>query len=277
MMPRDARQVTDEHAARLRELGLLGVTCLLPEPEGCTREQMERVRAILGRAGVVPAQANAQYERLVDPDDRLRAAGIKGLQAACRCAAWLQAATVYVRPGSLNRAGHWTPHPENTSAATLERLVDSLRRVAGVAEEAQVTLAIEGHVVSPLDTAARVKQVIDAVGSPALRFNVDPVNFIPSIPLAYRNRVVLDDLFDTLGDKVAAAHIKDVVVEDRLVVHIAERPAGQGLLDMEHFLRRYEASCPDGWVLIEHIPDDAVPAAAAAMRAAADRAGLAWS
>lgn len=277
MMPRDARHVTDEHAARLKELGLLGVTCLLPDPMGCTRDEMERVRAVLGRAGVVPAQANASYERLVDPDDTLRAAGIRGLQAACRCAAWLRAATVYVRPGSLNRAGHWTPHPENTSAETLERLIASLTSVASVAEAEGVTLAIEGHVVSPLDTAARIKQVIDAVGSPALRHNVDPVNMIPSIPLAYRNRVVLDELFDTLGDVIVAAHIKDVVVEDRLVVHIAERPAGQGLLEMEHFLRRFEASCPDGWVLIEHIPDEAVPAAAEAMRAAAERAGLAWS
>lgn len=277
MMPRDARQVTDEHAAGLKALGLFGVTCLLPDPVRCTRAEMERVRAVLGSAGVVPAQANATYERLVDPDQALRAAGIRGLQAACRCASWLRAATVYVRPGSLNRAGHWTPHPENTSAETLERLVASLVQVAGVAEAGGVTLAIEGHVVSPLDTAARIKQVIDAVGSPALRFNVDPVNMIPSIPLAYRNRVVVDELFDVLGDEVAAAHIKDVVVEDRLVVHIAERPAGQGLLDMGHFLRRFEASCPDGWVLIEHIPDDAVPAAAAAMRAAADQAGLTWT
>jgi len=276
-MPRDARQVTDEHAARLKQLGLLGVTCLLPQPETCTRQEMEHVRAVLGRAGVVAAQANAQYERLIDPDDRLRAAGIKGLQAACRCAAWLRADSVYVRPGSLNRAGHWTPHPENTSAETIERLVASLEQVVVVAEEERVTLAIEGHVVSTLDTAARVKLVLDAVGSPALRVNVDPVNFIPSIPLAFNNRAIIDDLFDTLGDHVVAAHIKDVVVEDRLVVHIAERPAGQGLLDMEYFLRRFEQTCPDGWVLIEHIPDEAVPDAAAAMRAAAGRAGLAWS
>jgi sugar phosphate isomerase/epimerase len=276
-MPRDAREVTPAHAVRLRELGLLGVTCLLPEPGACTREQMERVRGVLGVEGVVPAQANATYERLIDPDDDLRSAGIAGLQAACRCARWLGAPTLYVRPGSISRAGHWAPHPRNTHPQTIARLVRSLQRVAQVAEDEGVMLAIEGHAVSTLETAARVRSVIDAVSSPSLCFNMDPVNFVSSIPVAYQNRLLIDELFDALGDKTVAAHAKDVRVEDRLVVHIAECAPGEGLLAMEHFLTRFQQSCPDGWVLIEHVPDDAVPAAAQAMRAAAERAGLSWS
>jgi sugar phosphate isomerase/epimerase len=277
LMPRDARDVTPAHAARLRELGLFGVTCLLPDPSDCTREQMERVRQVLLAEGVVPAQANASYERLIDPDDDLRGAGIAGLQAACRCTAWLQAPTLYVRPGSISRAGHWAPHPLNTHPETIARLVRSLQIVARVAEEEGVTLAIEGHAVSTLETAARVRSVIDAVGSPSLLFNIDPVNFVSSIPVAYQNRALIDDLYDALDGKIAAAHAKDVRVEDRLVVHIAECAPGEGILDMEHFLTRFQRSCPDGWVLIEHLPDAQVPAAARAMRAAAERAGVTWA
>lgn len=277
LMPRDARNVTPEDAVRLTRLGLFGVTCLLPDPESCTREEMARVRSLLGAAGVVPAQANATYERLVDPEHDLRLRGIRALQAACRCAAWLGAASVYVRPGSLNRAGHWTPHPRNTAPDTVDRLVASLREVAHVAEAEGVPLAIEGHAVSPLPTAATVREVIDRVGSPMLQFNMDPVNFVTSIPAAYENGALIDELFDVLGDRVISAHAKDVRVEDRLVVHIAECPPGEGILDMARFLRRFEGARPDGWVLIEHLRDELVPAAAEAMRLAARRAEIAWS
>ena len=89
--------------------------------------------------------------------------------------------------GSLNPAGPWTPHPENTSLRTLERLIDALRQVVSAAEDVGIPLAIEGAVVSPLDTPERVRDVIEAVDSPGLRFNSDPVNFVGSLPDIYNS------------------------------------------------------------------------------------------
>ncbi len=274
LMPRDCRDVTARHVQRIRELGLTGVSCVLPSVDDCTQEQMEHVRSVLNNGGVSVAQVNAQYAGLISPDETARARGIVSLQHTCRCGTWLHAASVYVRPGSLNTAGHWTPHPRNTDPATLTRLVNSLKQVCQVAEDEGAVLALEGHVVSSLDTPARVREVIDAVGSPSLTFNLDPVNFVPSIPVAFDNRPLLDEMFDTLGDRIRVAHAKDLRVEDRLVVHIAECAPGEGLLDMEYCLQRFERVAPNGWMLIEHLPDDRVPAAAAVMRAAAERAGV---
>lgn len=217
LLPADLRRLDDEAARRLRAAGFVGCSCFFPDPTAPTPAELDQLRDTLLRAGVGVAQVNGRYETLVNPDEGLRRQGIATLQAAVQVCRRLRGDNLYVRPGSLNPGGHWWPHPENHSPATLDRLVDSLRQVATVAEDAGVTLAVEGHTVSPLDTPALVREVIDRVGSPALKFNCDPVNFVSNVQDVYHSRRVLDALFDTLGDVTWAVHAKDMVLEDRHV------------------------------------------------------------
>lgn len=276
LMPADLREVTPATADRLRELGFTGVSCVMRDPFAYTQADLARVRSVLADAGVRVAQANARYPDLIHPDAAQRAAGLRALRQACVAARWLEAETVYVRPGSLNPAGSWTPHPENTHPRTLARLVTSLKSAAAAAEDLGVVLALEGHVVSSLDTPERLREIFEAVGSPALRHNVDPVNMIGGLRDVYDTTAFLGRLFAVLGPSIVAAHAKDLRVENRLVLHLEECVIGEGLLDQETFLHLFEAACPDGYVMIEHLPDDKVPAAKRALDAAADRAGLSW-
>jgi sugar phosphate isomerase/epimerase len=105
--------------------------------------------------------------------------------------------------------------------------------------------------------------------------SLDPVNFIADLPTLYNTTALLDDLFDRLGPKIFAAHVKDALVEDRLVVHISETVPGRGVFDLDTFLRRFEATCPDGYALIEHLPDELVPEATDYVRSRLDRLGIA--
>jgi sugar phosphate isomerase/epimerase len=275
LLPSDPRQIEHEAAERVRALGFTGASVVLTEPAAYGHAEMIRTREILASSGVAVAQANPRYHSLVGPDE-VRREGLAALRAACRCAGWLRAATVYVRPGSLNPRGSWLPHPENTSPETLDQLVVSLRSAAGVAESEGVTLALEGHVLSPLDSPTRVRSVIDAVGSPALAFNSDPVNFVGTLADAYDTHGLLERLFAELGPLTVCAHLKDVRVEERLVLHLAECVPGEGLLDLPGFLRMLNRACPDGYVLIEHLSPELIPAAKRAADAALARAGLGW-
>jgi sugar phosphate isomerase/epimerase len=135
---------------------------------------------------------------------------------------------------------------------------------------------VEGHTVSPLDTASKVREVIDRVGSPALKFNCDPVNFVSNVQDVYNSRRVLDDLFDTLGDLNWAVHAKDMAVEDRHVVHISEVVMGRGHMDLGYMLQRFEQVRPDGYVIVEHLPDNLIPEARDALLAAGKEAGITW-
>lgn len=275
-MPSHPREITPETAARLRSHGFTGVTVIVPDPLTANREEYERAGAILRDGGIAVAQANPRYDIIVHPDEAIRQRGIQGLQAACQCASWLKAGTVYVRPGSLNPAGPWTPHPENTHLRTLMRLVDSLKQAVKAAEDVGIPLVIEGGAVCPLDTAERVRDVIEAVDSPAMKFNADPVNFVRSLDDIYNTTSLINKIFDLCGKYVACAHAKDITVESRLTVTFNECLLGEGYFDQVTYLRRFEECCPDGFVLVEHLPDEKIPAAKRNLDAAAQKAGLTW-
>jgi sugar phosphate isomerase/epimerase len=270
------RQIDRAAAERVRDAGFRGASVFIDRPLDAEADAVLAVKRAFDEAGLEVAQANGWYECLVNPDDTLRADGVRGLQALCRWARLLDADTVYVRPGGLNPKGHWLAHPGNHTPETFERLIDSLGQVCAAAQDEGVTLAIEGHVLSPLDSAQRVVELLDAVASPALKFNVDPVNFIGTVRDVHDTRRVLNELYDLLGAETVAAHAKDCRLGDALVVHIEEVVPGDGTLDLGLFLRRFAACCPSGYVLIEHLPDEKVPAARKAVCRAAEQAGLTW-
>ncbi|MEP7356959.1 MAG: TIM barrel protein, partial [Anaerolineales bacterium] len=186
----------------------------------------------------------------------------------------LDARSIYVRPGSNSAAGAWYPHPANYAPQTFDRLVDSLRQAAQTAQAEGMTLALEGHVLSLLDTPRRMRDVIDAVGSPALKFNTDPVNFIGTVRDVYDPSRVLNELASLLGDVTVAAHLKDLTVRDSLVLHIDEVVIGEGHLDYGRLLPQLEQMNSEMYGIIEHLPDDAIPRARAGLMRAADKAGI---
>ena len=276
LMPRDLHAVTEATMARIRAHGFTGTACRYSEPLATTKANVRRLRAVMDSGGVAPCQAMAHHPDLIAADPEERREGIRSLQHMCKVTQWLGAGNLYVRPGSLNARGSWYPHPDNFAAVTFDILVDSLKQVCAAAEEFGVLLAIEGHVLSILDTPARVGELIDAVGSDTLRFNMDPVNFVGGVRDAYDTTSMLDRLFDALGRYTICGHAKDFVLQDRLVIHIEEAVIGEGLLDQATFLRRFEESCPDGYVQIEHLPDDKIPQARASLYQAGLDAGIAW-
>jgi len=276
LFPLDLSLVDEGVARRIRQAGFTGVSVVLRDPEACSQENMTRVRDVLANEGVTVAHANPLYERLVDPDESKRLDGVRVLRYACRCARWLGSGITHVRPGSLNPDGHWKPYPGNTSPETIARLVHSLRETVSAAEDEGVVLALEGGVVSPVDTMERTREIIKAVGSPAMRFNMDAANFVGSLADAYDSTSFLNRIFDTLGEYTVCGHIKDVRVDDGMPLHLTECAPGDGVMDLETYLLRFEEVCPDGFVLIEHLPDAEVPRAKQAVDAVAARTGLAW-
>jgi sugar phosphate isomerase/epimerase len=276
LLPADLRQVDDAVAKRVRAAGFTGCSCFFADPTTPTAPELDKLRDTLWRNGVGVAQVNGRYENMVHPDEKLRQQAITTYRSLIQVCARLQGDNVYVRPGSINPGGHWWPHRENHSAKTLDRLVDSLAQISRMAEDAGVVIVVEGHTVSPLNTAAIVRDVIERVGSPVLKFNCDPVNFVSGVQDVYDSPRVLDDLFDTLGALNWAVHAKDMNIEDRHVVHISEVVMGRGYMDLGYMLQRFEQVRPDGYVIVEHLPDDLIPEARDALLAAAEKAGIVW-
>ncbi len=266
-VPHDLGEVDQRSVARIAALGVTGIgTHFRGDPATLPRETLRRAHDLFAAQGIAIVQSWGWHQPLVSADEGGRRAAVRTLGHAVRVAADLGAGSVMTGPGSRNPRGPWFPHPENHSQGAEDALVRSLREVVGACQHYGVPIALECHVISTLDSVARVRRVLDRVGSPWIKVSLDPVNFVGDFPTLWDTKSLLDDLFDTLGPDIAAAHIKDVRADDGLVVHIAETVPGDGVLDFATFFRRFDALLPDGYGLIEHLPDEAVPRAVANVR-----------
>lgn len=274
LLPPDWRTIDAAVTSRVRAAGFHGAQWFFPRPLEADLTEVRRVKQAFAAVELEVAQVNGWYEDLVNPDDTRRAAGVQGASALVRLGRMVGSITTFIRPGSLNPRGSWYPHPGNHTPETFDRLVTSLRLVCQTAETEGVTLVIEGHVLSPLDSPRRMRDLLDAVASPALKINLDAVNFMGTVADVHDTRPVINQLFDLLGADIVDAHLKDVALLDALVVHIEEVLLGTGTLDFDLLLPRFQAVRPEGYVLIEHLPDDKVPQARTNLLAITGRLGL---
>ena len=276
-IPGDWRGITAGELSAAAAEGFTVLNLIVTDPDEARQDDIDRLKRMFAQAGLQPGQTNGRYGgALVSPDEAERAAGIEFLKRMYGLTSRLGAPNTYLRPGSLSSGGPWLPHPENRSPRVFDRLVDSAKSACRSAEDEGVKIAVEGGVVSPLYSARRVRDFIDAVGSPALGFNQDPVNFVASLDDAYDMTRFLGEFFDLLGDVTFGAHAKDFRIVDQLLVHFPEEDIGSGLIDHELFLREMQRVCPDGHVLIEHLPPEKFAEANRQFMVFSDRAGVVW-
>jgi sugar phosphate isomerase/epimerase len=250
---------TDEVARRIRDLGFSGCfTRFTDDPFETPVAKANRVRDLLAAHGLRMYQAIGYRPPLIHPDEAVRREAVRVLGAAVRLTKELGARGTHTGPGSLNPRGAWFPHPYNWTPQARDQLIKSLREVAPAAEDCEVYLGMEGHVLVTLDSAATMAEVLRAVDSPRVRCDLDPVNWMTR-ETVYDSGPAIARMVDTLGDLIVGGHAKDVTIEDRLVLHLTECPAGTGLLDWDTFLPRIEALDPDFPLVVEHCSTEDLP------------------
>jgi sugar phosphate isomerase/epimerase len=85
-----------------------------------------------------------------------------------------------------------------------ERAIDAYRVLGPAAERAGVTITLEVHMNTIHDTAASAVRLLDAIGSPAVRANLDPGNM-----WGVRRSEHPVDAVSILGDRIAFVHFKN--------------------------------------------------------------------
>ncbi len=268
LFPNHVDEFQESTAARVRELGFTGIFTRFDrdDPFATTDAQCHRVRDILRDYGLTMVQAIGHRPPLIHPDESIRREAVKTLRAAIRIAAALGSLSCHTGPGSMAQigargsdwGGAWDPHGDNWDPICRAQLVKSLKEVAPAAEDAGVIVGLEGHVLVTLSSAEVMRDVLDEVGSPAIRCDLDPVNWL-TLDTVFRNGPAIDHMVDVLGNRIFNAHAKDVVVQKRLVIHIDECPAGQGILDYATFMRRMEALGPERFLVVEHCSIEELP------------------
>jgi sugar phosphate isomerase/epimerase len=272
----DADAVTPAAVQHLASLGLEAVCTHFGVPHDGRVDRQAEVRSILNDAGIDVVQAAGYNPNLVHPDGETRRAELVRLRNAFRCARALGAETLLTGCGSTHPELFYGPAADNHSLATRWRLVESLRQAALLAEDAGIPIALECHALTTLESPEMVRDILEAVDSKWIKVNFDPVNFADGLRWAYRTRDLVVRVATVLGPWLAGiAHVKDLtVVPATFVVHVAEAPPGEGLMDFDAFFEVC-ASFGDGTPLIvEHLDVEGAEAAIRWLREKVDGSTL---
>lgn len=161
----------------------------------------------------------------------------------------------------------WRRHPDNDSPEALADLVEVMKAAARAAEEHGVILALEPEVNNVINSAPRARQLIDEVGSPAVKVVMDPANIFKAGELPQMTGK-LHEAFRLLSQDIAVAHAKDLD-HDGEAGHLA---AGEGRLDYPLYLSLLRDSGFDGTIVLHqmhHLSDAEIGARFAFVRQAA--------
>lgn len=277
MIPGDPREITAAHLEAVRKLGVTSANFHAPggQLSDITPSDCRKVTHLYADTGLELAQFGIGYgECLFDPDVKVRDRVVEIIHRGIEVGRALHAGVTLIRTGSLSPTGSYSPSPLNCEPGRLEQLIETLQRVASKAEAEGMTIVIETHVLTIMGSPETNRQVIDAVGSPRMRVVMDFVNHFQSLEQVYHSTIRLNHIFDEMGPVSAVGHVKDIRISDGLVLHIDEEIPGEGVLDLVTALRRWEQLYPDGYMLVEHLPDEKIPQAVENVRRIAAEAGV---
>lgn len=257
-VPTDPSQFTEELA---RSWSTLGIRCLatgfrLPHEE-IGRLHAARLRALLSDHGMHVVQYAGVNANLVHASADVRGRGRQQVAAAARAAAAL-GATMLISGCGTNHPDFekhfYGPDSRNYTAEAADRLVEELRLLAPVVEDAGIRYAIECHQLSTMRSPEVIREVLDRVDSPAVVANFDPVNLLDSPWAVLNNAERMQHMADVVGPRYGpSCHLKDVRLAPEFVCHIEEAVPGEGVLDMAAFFKAVSGLPQPVGVVIEHL------------------------
>ncbi len=277
MLPADITTVTPGQLEAIRGLRLTGAGFHTPVDRlsELPAASCGKVRSAFASAGVDLAQFGLGYAGcLFDPDTQVRDQLLGQIERGIEVSRELGAQVCLIRTGSLSPRGSYSPSRRNLEPASRERLVDSLRRIGRKAEAEGVTIVIETHLLTIMDSPESCAAIVRQTDSPAIRVVLDYVNHFQTLSQVYHSSERLDRIFDLMGPLAGVGHLKDLRVGEGLVLHLEEAAPGEGELDLATALQRWDRLYTDGYMLLEHLPDDQYPRASAHVHRVAAAAGI---
>ena len=191
---------------------------------------------------------------MIDPDIEKRNSGLRMLRFVAEQCEPLGTSVITLCTGSRDPHSMWRAHPDNNSESAWKDLIFSMKKALEVAEEFNVTLALEPEVSNVIDSAKKARRLLDEMKSPYLKVVMDGANIFHKGELP-KMRDILDEAFDLLGENIVLAHAKDLD-RDGEAGHLA---AGTGLLDYDHYIDLLDAVGYDGAVVLHGLPEEQVP------------------
>lgn len=166
------------------------------------------------------------------------------------------------------------PFAADLTEDAFAQIVETTREIIDAVKPTRTYYSLETMPWMYPDSAECYRALIDAIDRERFAVHLDPVNLINCPQRYFQNAQLLRDAFATLGPQVRSCHAKDIRMADNLTVHLDEVAPGDGKLDYTAFLQALTELDPDTPLMLEHLPEEDYPRAAAYIRAVASEAGI---
>ncbi|TIV93880.1 MAG: sugar phosphate isomerase/epimerase, partial [Mesorhizobium sp.] len=183
--------------------------------------------------------------------------------------------------GTYNTESDWVHHPRNKTEEGFEECRKVISDLARTAYDHGAVFLLETYVNNVVGSVEETVKMFAQVDHPGLGLLMDPTNYFEAHNIDRMDQV-LNQVFNTLTDKIKIAHAKDVKRSggDKSEKHAdigdadahegltfrgvgeIELPApGLGALNYDLYLKRLSEKHPNIPVIIEHLTEDDVPRA----------------
>jgi sugar phosphate isomerase/epimerase len=200
----------------------------------------------IGQAVLAAASANgltlcalSGTYNMAHPDASRRTADRTGFANVLTAAREMRVSLVTLCTGSRDPSNMWRAHPDNASSEAWTDLRAELDWALRMAEEADLSLAIEPEPGNVIANAPLARRLLDEVGSQRLGIILDGANLLPPEALRKQDEIVAEAT-DLLGGDLFLVHAKDVDAQGKVVV------AGQGAVDLPAFVARIRSTGYNG-------------------------------
>ncbi len=160
------------------------------------------------------------------------------------------------------------PHPDNFSADTFDLIVETVRHIIDAVKPGRTFYTLEPMPWVFPDSPDSYLDLIRAIDRPQFGVHFDPVNMISGPRRYFDNAAFMNECFSKLGRFMKSCHAKDITLHSKLTVHLDEVRPGLGSLNYPTLLRGINR-LDDVPVMLEHLPSEDYPAAAAFVRSIA--------
>ena len=219
------------------------------------------------------------YRNLIHTDEKMRREYQKRIALCLEAADKIGCPMVGTISGSRNPDGNefidnYAVHPDNWTLETWKLLIQSIRTILKDTSGMKSVIGMEAQVTTNLDGPLAHKNLMEDVGDPRVKVNLDPTNMV-HLHNYFHTTELVNQCFDILGENIFGCHAKDTFIFTHTqTVHVQEVCPGRGNMDYETYLIRMSKMKWSRSLLPEHFPAEQMPEAYAYIRKVAEKVGV---
>ncbi|MBN2090347.1 sugar phosphate isomerase/epimerase [candidate division KSB1 bacterium] len=225
-----------------------------PLDEKASNEQLLAYKKAAKDADIVIAEVGA-WSNPLSPDEKTRQEAIEKCKRKLELADKIGARCCVNIAGS--RGKKWDgPSPLDLTAETFAMIVATVREIIDAVKPAHSFYTLEPMPWMYPDSPDSYLDLIKAIDRKEFGVHFDPVNIINSPQRYFHNADFIKECFKKLGRFIRSCHAKDILLAEKLTVHLDEVLPGMGYLDYKTYISEVNKLDKDIPLMLEHLPDE---------------------